>query len=182
VSLPRHSDFNQLRRPKFPTFCSEKYYTNMSAQRHVIEVHPVHSYETRLIDTINQYAKSGRAKCHGLCKGSLIPKGALRYGRKVFNNEYGETIQWRHWYFILIPSVYPTSKLTPNKGMCPKMSFAARCHQLERRTWISFSTVNSYTICVASIFLTALTNSQLRRPEQSLSRCQNSQNCSHRSQ
>lgn len=81
----------------------------MSAQKHVLEVSSHCSFTgtllplghaTRGIDTINiygQYAKSGRAKCHGACRGSLIPKGALRYGQKYIHEQYGESVSWMHW-------------------------------------------------------------------------------------
>ncbi|KAJ7446182.1 SNF2 family N-terminal domain-containing protein [Mycena galericulata] len=44
------------------------------------------------------YSKSSRAKCHGPepCKGTLLPVGTLRYGVKT-TNEFGETVEWRHW-------------------------------------------------------------------------------------
>ncbi|KAJ6625516.1 SNF2 family N-terminal domain-containing protein [Mycena sp. CBHHK59/15] len=44
------------------------------------------------------YSKSSRAKCHGPepCKGSSLPIGTLRYGQRTVN-EYGDTVEWRHW-------------------------------------------------------------------------------------
>jgi hypothetical protein len=46
-----------------------------------------------------QYSRSSRAKCKGLppCNGSSIDLGVLRYGATAFG-EYGETVEWRHWY------------------------------------------------------------------------------------
>ncbi|KAJ7703076.1 SNF2 family N-terminal domain-containing protein [Mycena rosella] len=43
------------------------------------------------------YSKSSRAKCHGPdCKGTPLPVGTLRYGQTT-TNDFGETVQWRHW-------------------------------------------------------------------------------------
>ncbi|KAF9565547.1 hypothetical protein CPC08DRAFT_815314 [Agrocybe pediades] len=44
------------------------------------------------------YSRSVRAKCHapGLCNGTALPFGTLRYGRATAN-EFGETVEWRHW-------------------------------------------------------------------------------------
>lgn len=44
-----------------------------------------------------EYAKSGRAKCHGPCGHQLIGKGDLRYGTLVVDNRFGESHHWYHW-------------------------------------------------------------------------------------
>ncbi|EJD35996.1 hypothetical protein AURDEDRAFT_117185 [Auricularia subglabra TFB-10046 SS5] len=44
-----------------------------------------------------EYAKSGRAKCHGPCGHQLIGKGELRYGSLVVDNRFGESHHWFHW-------------------------------------------------------------------------------------
>jgi len=31
------------------------------------------------------------------CQGTLIDFGTLRYGQTILG-EYGETVEWRHWY------------------------------------------------------------------------------------
>ncbi|VDB95911.1 unnamed protein product [Peniophora sp. CBMAI 1063] len=51
-----------------------------------------------------EYSKSSRAKCNGAppCKGTLIPLGALRYGRLV-RNDFGEQIKWMHWGCVTGP-------------------------------------------------------------------------------
>ncbi|KAF8520324.1 SNF2 family N-terminal domain-containing protein [Hysterangium stoloniferum] len=41
--------------------------------------------------------RSGRAKCHGVCHGRLIPQGELRYGKMYYHNVYGESMTWMHW-------------------------------------------------------------------------------------
>lgn len=44
-----------------------------------------------------EYAKAGTGKCHGAppCKGSPIAQGTLRYGSKIYTEQYGDGWLWR---------------------------------------------------------------------------------------
>ena len=75
------------------------------ATNHAIEV--CLTVPTTLLEAHSsfQYSKSSRAKCKGPlpCNGSSIDLGVLRYGATT-PGDYGETVEWRHWYEYLCPT------------------------------------------------------------------------------
>ncbi|KAJ7287410.1 SNF2 family N-terminal domain-containing protein [Mycena rebaudengoi] len=62
------------------------------------------------------YSKSSRAKCHGPapCKGTSLPIGTLRYGQTILN-DYGETVEWRHWGCVTASILTQLAALTMDR-------------------------------------------------------------------